>query len=366
VGLGACFPYFQDGMADPDNHATSQPLAPRRSSLLRTSWGYLFPTLLFLLIVEGIFRAYPHQDSDKTISGFVVPDPELVWRLKIHSTGPVATNDLGLRDDPLRKDADVKILLLGDSVSWGDSILQRELIFASLMEEKLAHLTAGKTFEVINAGVPGYSTFQEKRYLELHGDEFDLDLVILQFCLNDVVERYQILAAYGGDNMTLGIDTREAVRGLHGLLLRNSQFYEQVIRWLQQRSRKGELYSVSRLAMDELSPELEDAWNQTLGELDGILRWTSEREIPTLLLITPYNFQLLSPRRSAQPQERLIAHVKNRNIVVLDLLPAFVAAKREQSLDLFVDANHFSVDGHRLAAELLAKKTREILFSDQH
>jgi lysophospholipase L1-like esterase len=234
------------------------------------------------------------------------------------------------------------------------------------MEEKLAHLTAGKTFEVINAGVPGYSTFQEKRYLELHGDEFDLDLVILQFCLNDVVERYQILAAYGGDNMTLGIDTREAVRGLHGLLLRNSQFYEQVIRWLQQRSRKGELYSVSRLAMDELSPELEDAWNQTLGELDGILRWTSEREIPTLLLITPYNFQLLSPRRSAQPQERLIAHVKNRNIVVLDLLPAFVAAKREQSLDLFVDANHFSVDGHRLAAELLAKKTREILFSDQH
>ena len=53
---------------------------------------------------------------------------------------------------------------------------------------------------------------------------FEKDAIVLQFCLNDVVERYSSLAEYGGENIFLGIDTRDAVSGVHGFLLRSSRF----------------------------------------------------------------------------------------------------------------------------------------------
>jgi lysophospholipase L1-like esterase len=333
----------------------------KRSSPLRTAWGYLLPTLVFILLIEGIFRLFPDADRNATVSGIVEPDPELLWRLKPHEGGPLATNELGLSDGPYRADADVKILLLGDSISWGDSIDDQKQVFASVMEEMLADRDPRKSFEVINSGVPGYSTFQEKRYLELHGDELDPDLVILQFCLNDVVERFHALAGYGGGNIFLGVDTREAIKGVHGVLLRSSRAYEQAIRWAQKRSRRREMYSVTQLARDDLSPELEAAWSLALEELDGIDEWTSRRGIPALLVIAPYRFQLKSPLELRQPQKRLIVHAEDRNIAVLDLLPAFAAASRDQSVDLFADENHFSVAGHALAAEFLTAQAREML-----
>jgi lysophospholipase L1-like esterase len=349
-------------MADPsDNGTPSSAPARVRSSPLRTFWGYLLPTIAFLLIVEGIFRMVSHRDANDTLSGFVELDSELVWRLKPISSGPLATNELGLRDGPYRADADVKVLLLGDSVSWGDSVLRRERLFSSLMEKMLADLEPEKSFEVINSGVPGYSTFQEKRYLELHGDELDPDLVILQFCLNDVVERYRALAGYGGDNVFLGVDTREAVKGIHGALLRNSRAYEHAIRWAQQRSRKRHLYSVTQLARDDLPPELEAAWSLTLGEVDGIHEWASKRGIPALLVITPYRFQLENPQETGQPQERLVTHAINQKMAVLDLLPDFADGSRVQSAALFLDENHLSPAGHELTAHLLTAKTRELL-----
>ena len=176
----------------------------RSPGLARKLVVSLVPTFLILGGAELYFRLHPHQEVFETNLGFAEADPDLIWRLKPHASGPLATNQLGLRDPTYDPDADFTILLLGDSVSWGNGVDDPREVFPFLLERALDGRHPTRSIEVINSGVPGYSTFQEQRYLELHGDDLDPDLVILQTCLNDAVERYWLLAEYGGNNEFMG------------------------------------------------------------------------------------------------------------------------------------------------------------------
>jgi hypothetical protein len=323
----------------------------------------VLPLAALLTAVEIICRLLP-RDVASTEAGFVIPDPDLGWRLRPELDGPLATNELGLRDTPYKANADVKILLLGDSVSWGDGILDLRLCYPFELEQLLAASDPSRTYEVINSGVPGYSTFQEGRYLQKHGLALNPKLVVLQFCLNDVVERYHALAEYGGDRVFLGIDTRDCITGPLGFAVRNSRAAEVLVRYLQRRSRRREAYQVEQMARDKLSPELEEAWERTIGEIEAIRGLTERHGVPLILVIAPYQFQLENPLRLRQPQQRLIDYARSKDLLYVDLLPGFVEYARVNGVPggaLFNDANHFSVFGHEAAARLLAGPVRRTL-----
>jgi len=244
----------------------------KQSSLSKKLFFSFIPLLLIIFLFEIFFRIVPfHKDNGGTKSGFVVPDKDLIWRLAPCESGPLATNELGFRDAPFNRHADRKILLLGDSVSWGDGIADIRQLYPNLLEQLLNDKTK-LSYEVINSSVPGYSTFQQLRYLELRGTGLMPDMIILQFCLNDVVERYSALAQYGGDNIFLGVDTRQAISGLYGWLIRNSRFFEALIRFRIRLLRHQQEYSVKNMAKDRLSPELAEAWDLVLSEIEGIRR----------------------------------------------------------------------------------------------
>ncbi len=337
---------------------------PRDISLAKKVLFSLIPLLLIVICLETLLRFVPiHEDSDRTLSGFVVPDPELIWKLHPRDQGPLATNELGLRDMPLNPNADKTILLLGDSVDWGDSIRDVRRIFPSLTEQFLNEKHE-QTFEIVNSGVPGYSTFQQLRYLQLYGLKLEPDMIILQFCLNDVVERYSSVAEYGGDNVFLGVDTRRAIKGLHGWSLRNSRIYEAVSRFLVKPSRNQQKYRVQNMAADTLSPEILEAWDLTLSEIDGIREVAVANDIPLLILVTPYRFQLKNPKGLNQPQRMLQGYARGHDIPIIDLLPMFETfLQTEKNATLFNDENHFSVQGHLLTASILARYLLEQVFS---
>jgi lysophospholipase L1-like esterase len=316
----------------------------------------MIPVSVLILVLEVFFRYVPvHRDAGLTRAGFVVPDKDLIWRLKPHAGGPLATNELGFRDTPYDREAHIKILLLGDSVSWGDGIKEVKQLYPCLVEELLSTAFEDNV-EVVNASVPGYSTFQQRDYLRIYGTELKPQLIILQFCLNDVVERYTSISAYGGDNVFLGVDTRSAISGLHGILIRNSRLYEAIVRLLVGIARNRQEYHVSNLARDALSSELTDAWERALAEIEQINVIAARHDIPFLLLIMPYRFQLGSPRKTDQPQRVLRKYAEEHGVRSLDMLSHFAefsAANPEKPL--FRDANHLSVDGHRLAAEVVSQ-----------
>ena len=313
-------------------------------------WLPIISLLIFFSIVELTFRfLIIHKDNNKTISGIVEFDPDLIWRLKPRLSGTLATNELGFRDATYKQNADYKILLLGDSVSWGDGVdMQQSYPF--LLEEMLNKNYPGKIFEIINTGVPGYSTFQQLIYLKKYGIKLKPDIIIHQFCLNDVVQRFNVLYEYGGDNIFLGIDTRNSIQGFQGWMINKSRAYEWIIRYLINFQKNKQEYAVKNLSKDELSPELLEAWELTLSEISQIAQISKKEKIPYLLFVAPYHFQLENPDNTNQPQIRLKDFSKKKKLIFYDLLDSFYLNNQIYELPLFDDPSHFSLRGHVLAA----------------
>ena len=100
---------------------------------------------------------------------------------------PVKINSLGLRDDEIsvaKPDGVVRILMLGDLVTFGWGVLQEDTVSAKL--ETLLNATPGaKPVEVVNSGVGNYNAVQEITYFLNRGAELNPDIVVLNYFIND-------------------------------------------------------------------------------------------------------------------------------------------------------------------------------------
>lgn len=99
----------------------------------------------------------------------------------------VQTNERGFRGtrpSPVARTNGVRrIVGLGDSVMWGTGVNEENSILGFL-EKQLNHESS---YEVINAGVVGYSTYQELLYLQKHVLPLRPDIVLVNYCENDLL-----------------------------------------------------------------------------------------------------------------------------------------------------------------------------------
>ena len=168
----------------------------------------LFSSILvggFFLLVEGTLRLFGYESRAVARSlSFHVPeirsagydrDPHRYWRLKPGFTGQVSANHpwdvringLGLRGpETSRAKAKgvVRVIVMGDSSAFGWEVPE-EATFARRLESLLRARGSAK-YEVLNAGVPGYSSYQGRRYLESELVQFGPDAVVTYFGLNDL------------------------------------------------------------------------------------------------------------------------------------------------------------------------------------
>ncbi len=150
----------------------------------------------------------------------LVPDPELLWRNRPGSqkTQPInpeaydrpaswtATVDArGYRSGPPSLAADhpgvYRVLCVGDSITYGFNVDGDET-YPRQLEALLERRYPGRRFEVINAGVPGWSWIQGRRYLELEGLALRPDVVVIGHGTND-----QFFPATITDNERIGHST---------------------------------------------------------------------------------------------------------------------------------------------------------------
>lgn len=106
----------------------------------------------------------------------------------------VKTNSNGLRDREFSYDKPkdtIRILVLGDSLTFGYGV-KIEKTYPKLLEGKFRSKFLEKKIEVINAGIPGWGTSQERDYLKIEGIKFNPDLILVGFYFNDVQETYEI------------------------------------------------------------------------------------------------------------------------------------------------------------------------------
>lgn len=96
----------------------------------------------------------------------------------------------GLRDGVFaipRPEGVRRVLLLGDSIVYGVGV-ERDETLSRQLERRLR--AAGENVEVINAGVHGWSPWNERHFYVAHGRDFGADTVVAVFCLNDVADPF--------------------------------------------------------------------------------------------------------------------------------------------------------------------------------
>ena len=134
-------------------------------------------------------------EPSANLRGLVVPHPDddiiydLIPGLEIRfQRADVRINSYGMRgpERPVYKGADTfRIALLGDSFAFGWGVEQEET-FAQILENTLNRISRGNpNFEVLNFGIPGYSTFQEVAKFKEIGLDFNPDAVLVFFIDND-------------------------------------------------------------------------------------------------------------------------------------------------------------------------------------
>lgn len=129
-------------------------------------------------------RLWPHPASEP---GPIEPCGDCPHLFHLAPSAP-GVGPQGLRDRTVpvpREGGAPRILVLGDSVVHGMDLPVAER-FTERLEDRLSGSHPG--VEVINAGVPGFSTYNERTWYEAEGRVFGADLVIVGVCLNDVVD----------------------------------------------------------------------------------------------------------------------------------------------------------------------------------
>ena len=111
---------------------------------------------------------------DEQLQHRILPDPLLGYRLNPTREN---INSLGMRNaevSPAKPEGLERIIVIGDSVAWPSNG------FVKRVGDRLA----GRA-EVINAAIPGYTTYQERMFFERDLLALDPDLLVVQYCLND-------------------------------------------------------------------------------------------------------------------------------------------------------------------------------------
>lgn len=153
----------------------------------------LASVLVTLVLGEAFCRyrdkAWPFEEPMMPMPWLTSKDESLRWRI---SPGE-GRNSLGLKNEEIspKRQNELRILFLGDSLVWSATTSSGELyttLIESRLNEKLR--VVNKRIEVINGGVPGYTTYQELEFLKIYGFGMEPDLVILGFVFNDLYYKY--------------------------------------------------------------------------------------------------------------------------------------------------------------------------------
>ncbi|MFH2035821.1 MAG: SGNH/GDSL hydrolase family protein [Candidatus Zixiibacteriota bacterium] len=120
-------------------------------------------------------------------------DKELFWRFrpsqsvssKFFKNKEYHINDYGLRGDEIKPDTgQIRIIGLGNSCTFGWGI-GYDTTYLQQLSRLLATNAEMPSCEIINAGIPGYSSFQGRRFFFSDLADLNPDIVLMMFGWND-------------------------------------------------------------------------------------------------------------------------------------------------------------------------------------
>jgi hypothetical protein len=348
------------------------PVLSKRAEKLLTVILAVVSPLLLIGLLEGAAYFWERKQANSLYAWELVASRRMVW-VQYHEPGsgytlmqpnshyewqsiPVNINPHGLRGPETtyeKPSATFRILNLGDSVvmGWG---VREESTYGQRLESLLNEDGSGDVrFEVINAGVPGWSLDNALSYLQAEGLKYEPDLIVLDLTIANDINGKSALSAGNGS-------------GAFRWLSAHTYFWP----FLQSQMSWAKARAEGRDRVDTIDPPTNPAkyfpldpqsnrWTERWDTILKINRLARENNIPVVLVMFPLEFQVIDEGFPTLPQELFTAKAKEAEIPVVDLLPAFRQACLEkpggacqlEDRYLFADVwMHPSSEGHRLVA----------------
>lgn len=281
-------------------------------------------------------------------------------------------NSLGFRDSELdeqKKDNEVRILVLGDSITLGD-YLPAEEVFVQRAEKYLNDALPNSKIEVINAGVGDIGIKEEVDILEEKGLSTDPNVVVLAFYLNDSRPPF----GFPGEIENRGWLRRHSV--LFETLYRNWQLERYLQRttvdrnkWVEtmtssnwSHSRDDFLKLVNAANYDWGAAWNPQSWEEIGKNLDRLKKLSIEKKFKAVVIAFPVVFQIYSDYLENTPQLKIKSLSTEKGFYFLDLLPVLREKKDD---DFYFDHAHpkkFANDviGKTIAEYLIENKILEL------
>jgi HEAT repeat protein/lysophospholipase L1-like esterase len=238
-------------------------------------------------------------------------------------------NGDGLRDRSHpreRPEGARRVVMLGDSVTLGDQ-LKAEEAFPQVLEAKLR--AAGRPIEVMNVGLWGWSTRQERIAYARLVRACRPDAVVLAVCLNDIPELQ--------NNLTRPPDW------LAGLF-RRSAVVRRVVN-----AQGREIQSVEQLFTQGEAPRVREAMVRFFDEVRRLRDDVRADQADFAVVVFPFRFQVQPAAPAPTVQREILSFCASEKLRCLDLLPVL----QPMGERAFVDYDHMSVSGARLVADTL-------------
>jgi len=340
--------------------AVNKSLMQKLFKIIKIITIILLNTCLLIQLLEYASRFFmtewssPWQDRVKTWTY----DEQLGWAQRSntetelvhpHFTIQVKTNSYGLRDReyPIERNEKKRMLILGDSFTWGYGV-EAEQRFSDLLEQGL------ENWEVINAGISGYGTDQQYLYYLQQGRDFQADVVLLLMYNNDY-ENNLYDEQYNYNKPVFKVKEGE-------LVLQNVPVPEPTLAQRWNRFVYQESYLLPKIAgaINLISHALFPRQGPVLGffgygpsyEVTTALVGALNSEVQSdgaKFVVASYNF-------GEQLQFWLTEQSQKESFVYLPLDPYFGENEAEYTLP---EDSHWNTRGHSMAAEAIEQGLRE-------
>ena len=299
-----------------------------------------------------IVHGEPAPYSNIGTGQWVISDPELGYRLNPEQEG---INSLSVRHAEVtipKPPGLFRIVVLGDSIPWAKGAF-------GFVDDIAKRIETRGAVEVINPGVPGYTSFQELTFFKRYLLQVEPDLVVWTYCLND---NHKFLHRF--DEKAQMLFTDEAARSLE---IHSSWDWivsrSYVLTWIRVGvlARQEPVTAQTARFVWETRPDFNIAWKDYswrfyeshLAEMVDLLK---PRGIRLAIVVFPYEPQIIYRKMRDRldeilaPQHHLEGLCRKYSVPCLDLYPSFERAY-EQGRTLYRDGIHPNPEGHTLTAD---------------
>lgn len=292
----------------------------------------VFFLIFLILIMEVSLRLFlglgnpPLLEPDDDV-GYLYKANQDLYRFRNH----VYYNEFHQRSDSLMQNPDYRILIVGDSVTNGGSLVDQSNTISEILEKKINEEYNFKG-EVLSASAKSWGLENEYEYLKKFGT-FGADLIILQVGTHDLLQPKST-------SDSLGTRTHP---------IKNLPFAILDLLWYGHPEIFGGRIPKGR----EVDPQLQ--FDRNLNASKKIIEIAKKEKVPLIVILTP-NVDEIQQEKLIKEKRGFVSLLNSNNITHINLL--------KQNFDLqsvyLMDNVHFNEQGNGLIAEVLFENIKPL------